>query len=470
MSAAPQIVPGSFDFVDRVYDLQQRYRPVVAATTAEERIEKLRRLERSVLARAGEIREAMWEDYRKPPAEVDLSEIYPIVSEARHAVRHLRRWMRPGRVATRLALFGARSSVLYEPKGVVLVIAPWNFPFNLALGPVISAIAAGNCVVLKPSELTPASAACIKRIVGDLFDEREVAVIEGDPRVGEALLRKKWDHIFFTGSPEVGKVVMKAAAEHLTAVTLELGGKSPVIVDGSANLDHAARLIAWGKFFNAGQACVAPDYVLVDEGIRVQFLDKLRHAIAALGMEGARSILVNDHHANRVRRLLDDAVARGAQVVVGGSLPGRELEPTVLTGVTDAQAVMQEEIFGPILPVLTFRGIDDAIAQIASRAHPLALYLFSRDRSAVKAVLSRTRAGGTVVNHMMIHFYALDLPFGGVGRSGIGKSHGFYGFQAFSNARSLLEQKLPVSVIELLFPPYSGWLKKKLIELTVRWF
>jgi aldehyde dehydrogenase (NAD+) len=455
--------------IDRIYDLQQKHRAAVGATTAAQRIEKLRRFERALFAHRDEIRAAMWEDYRKPAAEVDLSEIYPVVSETRHATRHLRRWMKPRRVGTRLALFGARSSIVYEPKGVVLIIAPWNFPFNLTLGPLVSAIAAGNCVMVKPSELTPASAACMKRLLGELFDEREVAVIEGDAPVAEALLRKKFDHIFFTGSPAVGKVVMKAAAEHLTSVTLELGGKSPVIVDRTANLDEAAKKIAWGKFFNSGQICIAPDYLLVDESIRAPFLSKLRHAVTALGSEGSRGIIVNDRHAARVKQLVDSAVAGGAKVELGGTARGRDIEPTVLSNVAPDAPVMQEEIFGPILPVMTYRSLDEAFAAIESREKPLVLYAFSRNRGTVKQILARTRAGGTVINHTMIHFYALDLPFGGVGHSGVGKSHGFWGFEAFSNARGVLDQRLRFSAIELLFPPYVGKLKQKLIDITVRW-
>ena len=469
MIAATQSTPAGLDSIERLYELQQANRAAVAATAAAQRIEKLRRLERAILSRRDEIRAAMWEDYRKPAAEVDLSEIYPLVSETRHAIRHLRRWMRPHRVRTRLALFGSHSSVQYEPKGVVLIMAPWNFPFNLSIGPLISAIAAGNCAILKPSELTPASVACIERILGDLFDESEVAVVQGGIPVAEALLRKRFDHIFFTGSPAVGKLVMRAAAEHLTSVTLELGGKSPVIVDRTANLDEAARKIAWGKFFNAGQICIAPDYLLVDESIRDAFLPKLRAAITALGDEGSRGILVNDHHAGRVKRLIDAAVASGAVVEHGGACAGREIESTVLSNIDADAAVMKEEIFGPILPMVTYRTLDDAFEMIEAREKPLVLYIFSRDRRVVRKILGRTSAGGTVVNHTMIHFYETELPFGGVGHSGIGRSHGFAGFESFSNARGVLDQRLPFSAIEMLFPPYHGRWKQKLIDFTVRW-
>jgi aldehyde dehydrogenase (NAD+) len=467
-STAAAILHPALAEIGRIYDAQQRNRASVAATTAAQRIEKLRRFERVMLDRRDEIRAAMWEDYRKPAAEVDLSEIYPVVSEARHAARRLRSWMKPRPVSTRLALFGSKSTIIHEPKGVVLIIAPWNFPFNLTLGPLLSAIAAGNCVMVKPSEMTPASTACIRRIIGELFDENEVAVIEGDASVAEELLRKKFDHIFFTGSPAVGKVVMKAAAEHLTSVTLELGGKSPVIVDATANVDEAARKIAWGKFYNSGQICIAPDYALVHENVRDQFLEKLLVATAALG-DGSRGVIVNDRHAARVKRLIDQAVEQGAEVVAGGTTHGRDIAPTILTNVPPHSAVMQEEIFGPVLPVLTYRSLDDAFAIIAAKEHPLVLYIFSRDRNVARQIVRRTRAGGTAINHTMLHFYELDLPFGGVGHSGIGRSHGRAGFEAFSNPRGVFDQRLPFSAIELLFPPYTGKLKQKLIDFTLRW-
>lgn len=469
MSAAPLLHSEPLDEIERLYELQQRNRAAIGATTAAQRIAKLRRFHEVLLARRDEIRAAMWEDYRKPAAEVDLSEIYPAASEARHAIRHLRRWLKPKRVGTPLALFGSRSYVRYEPKGVVLIIAPWNFPFNLTLGPLVSAVAAGNCVMIKPSELAPASAACLKRILGDVFDESEVAVVEGEAPVAEALLRKKFDHVFFTGSPAVGRLVMKAAAEHLTSVTLELGGKSPVIVDKTANLDEAAKKLAWGKFYNCGQICIAPDYLLLDESIRDTFLDKLRAAITALGAEGSRGIIVNDRHASRVKRLIDDAVAHGAKAEVGGGCRGRDVEPTVLTNVSPNAAVLQEEIFGPVLPVLTYRTLEDAFARIDEREKPLVLYIFSRDRRVAKRIVERTSAGGTVINNTLIHFYNLELPFGGVGHSGMGRGHGHAGFEAFSNPRGVFDQKLPFAPTQMLYPPYGKSLQQKIIDFTLRW-
>jgi aldehyde dehydrogenase (NAD+) len=467
-SPAPRLVNPALERIERVYAAQQANRAAVAATTAAPRIEKVKRLERALLDRRDEIRAAMWEDYRKPAAEVDLSEIYPAVTEARHAARHLRRWLRPKRVSTPLALLGSRSSIVYEPKGIVLIISPWNFPFNLTLGPLVSAIAAGNCAMLKPSEMTPESTACMKRILGDLFEENEVAVIEGDAAIAEALLRKQFDHIFFTGSPAVGKIVMRAAAEHLTSVTLELGGKSPAIVDKTANVAEAAKKIAWGKFFNSGQICIAPDYALVHESVHDEFIARLRESMASHG-EAARGWIVNERHAARVQRLIDDAVEQGATVVEGGTSNGRAILPTVLENVPPDAAVMQEEIFGPILPVLTYRNLDEAFELIEGKEHPLVLYIFSRAKNVARDIIRRTRAGGTAINQTLVHFYQLELPFGGVGNSGVGKSHGFHGFQAFSNARGVLDQTLPFSAIELLYPPYKGKVKQFLIDFTVRW-
>jgi aldehyde dehydrogenase (NAD+) len=452
MSVEPRLAHASaFDEIERIYALQRGKAAAVAQTTAAQRRATIRRLRDALLARSGEIHAALWADYEKPGPEVDLSEIYPVASEAKHAMRHLRRWMKPRRVSAPLALFGSRSKIVYEPKGVVLIISPWNFPINLTLGPLVSALAAGNCAMLKPSEMTPNASAWMKRFISDLFDESEVAVIEGDARIAEALLRKRFDHIFFTGSPAVGKIVMRAAAEHLTPVTLELGGKSPAIVDRTADLDEAAKKIGWGKSMNRGQVCIAPDYVLVDETVRTSFLEKLRAA-----MNSESGLLVNERHAARVRRLM------------GESGDGRRMPLTIVEDAAPDGPLMQEEIFGPILPVIAYRDIGEACRIVAAREKPLVLYLFSRKRQVIDTVVRHTRAGGTVVNDTLIHFYQLNLPFGGVGQSGMGKAHGFFGFEAFSNARGVLEQPTRFSAIQLLYPPYTK-LKRKLIDFTVRW-
>ena len=470
MTAEPQFARAAvLAEIDRIHALQRAKRATALPPATTERIAKIRALHDALFARRDEIRQALWDDYKKPAAEVDLSEIYPVVSEARHARRHLKGWMKPHRVATPLALLGSRSCIVYEPKGVVLIISPWNFPINLTFGPLVSAIAAGNSAILKPSEMTPHASACMKSIVSDLFDESEVAVIEGDGSVAAALLEKKFDHIFFTGSPRVGRIVMKAAAEHLTSVTLELGGKSPVIVDKTANLDEAAKKIAWGKFFNAGQICIAPDYLLVDESIRPQLSAKLREAIDAMGSDGARGVLVNDAHAARMRSLIDDAAASGAEVFASGVAKERDVPPTILSNVRTDSAVMQQEIFGPILPIIGYRNIEEALQIIREREKPLVLYVFSQSKRFIRDVLARTTAGGTAINDTLIHFYQVNLPFGGTGESGIGNSHGFYGFEAFSNMRGVLSQPTRFSAVQWMYPPYTK-LKQKLIDLTLKYF
>jgi aldehyde dehydrogenase (NAD+) len=464
MAVDPHVVAAPALDIERIYTKQRQAFATRPIPTVAQRIATLRRLHDAVLAARNDIRAALWADFRKPAAEVDLSEIYPVVGEARHAIRKLRSWAKPKRVATPIGLFGSRSRIAYEPKGVVLIISPWNFPVNLTLGPLVSALAAGNRVILKPSELTPNAAAWMRRLIAGLFDEDEVALIEGDASVSEALLRRRFDHIFFTGSPAVGRIVMRAAAEHLTPVTLELGGKSPVIVDRTADLDEAARKIAWGKFLNSGQICIAPDYLLVDDAIRAPFLEKLQAAI-----HRESGVIVNDRHATRLRRLFDDALAHGAKVASGGAFDGRAVEPTLLIDVDPSSAIMQEEIFGPLLPIVAYRTLDDALRIIAEREKPLVLYLFSRSRRVIRDVLARTTAGGTAINDTLIHFYQSNLPFGGVGESGIGKAHGVFGFEAFSNARGIIEQPTKFSAVQLMYPPYTRW-KQKLIDLTVRFF
>lgn len=459
--------------LERIYRLQREGWHSCPVTTLAERRGKIERFLAAVMRRREDIRTAMREDFRKPAAEVDLTEIYFVLLEGRHAVRHLRRWMKPRRVSAPLALLGSRSEIQYQPKGVVLILSPWNFPFNLSLGPLISAIAAGNRVILKPSELTPHSSRLMRELVAEVFDPSEAAVLEGDATVAQALLQKKFDHIFFTGSPRVGKLVMKAAAEHLTSITLELGGKSPVIVDESADLDETARKLAWGKFVNGGQTCIAPDYVLVHESVRPLLVEKLGKRIEE--MYGGSPVtsddfaaMVSDGHAQRLRRLYEEAVRQGARVVSGGVFEGRAIAPTILDGVSPQSEVMSEEIFGPILPVIGYRDLGEAIQFIREKENPLALYLFSRDDENIERVLTGTTAGGTCVNDTLVHFFQLNLPFGGSSYSGMGRSHGFAGFESFSNQRGVLRQPWSWSGIQLMYPPYSKRVRK-LIDFTMRY-
>jgi aldehyde dehydrogenase (NAD+) len=461
--------------IDRILEAQRTRHTQVALSSVAERRAKIFRIEKALLGARDEIREALWSDFRKPPEEVDLTEIFPVVSEARFVASHLRRWMKPRRVPMALTMLGSRGWIHYEPRGVVLIIAPWNYPLMLCLGPLISAIAAGNCAVLKPSEHAPATSSLMKDILGSLFTPDEVAVVEGAADVAEALLRRKWDHIFFTGSTAVGQVVMEAAARHLTSVTLELGGKSPVIVDRSADLDLAARRVAWGRCLNGGQSCVAPDYVLIEESVEREFSDRLVASLETLFPEtidpsSPLASIVNVRHFDRILALVDDARARGAEVVATG-VPDKtslRIPPTVVRSVDPSSAILREEIFGPVIPIVKWKSRAEAIDFVNGRDKPLALYVMTRDMAWRDEVLARTSAGTTGVNDTMNQFLHHYLPFGGVGGSGLGKAHGRAGFELFSNARSVLQQRR-WNAIDLLYPPYTP-IKRKIADLLLRWF
>lgn len=461
--------------LQELFDRQGAARWRVAATSADQRTAKLRALLGALLARREEAQAAMAADFRKPAAEVDLTEIYPVLSEIREALGQLPHWMAPRQVPTPRGLLGSVGTIHLEPRGRVLIISPWNYPIYLTLGPLVSALAAGNCVVLKPSEFTPATTVFLKKLIADLFPEEEVALVEGEADAAQALLTLPFDHICFTGSPAVGKAVMRAAAEHLTSVTLELGGKSPVLVDADADLDLAAQRIAWGKGLNAGQTCVAPDYVLVHERVRDAFVTKLKAAFD--GFYGADALarqtspdlarIVNARHHTRLLSLLEPV---HNQVVYGGESDAatRYLAPTLILDPDPASPLMQEEIFGPLLPVLTVPNMEAAVAFVNARPKPLALYVFTRSGRNAERLLARTTAGGGCVNDTILHFAHTGLPTGGVNTSGIGRLHGQSGFEAFSNQRSVLRQRGRITGIRLLYPPYTG-LVRRLIDFTLRW-
>ena len=447
----------------------------IGNTSAKERRKKLKLLQKAILKYRPAIKEAMYNDYKKHPSEVDLTEVYPITSEIKHVRSHLSHWMGRHGVPTPISMMGSSSYIKYEPKGVVLIISPWNFPFNLTFCPLVSAVASGNTVMIKPSENTPHSSALMKKIIGEVFDENEVVLVEGGVSTAKELLELPWNHIFFTGAPSIGKVVMAAAAKHLTSVTLELGGKSPTIVDETADLNMAARRIAWSKFLNNGQVCIAPDYVYVHSSKKDKFIAKVKEYVGKFyndnpAEETSYARIVNNRHYNRVSALIDDAVSHGAKVELGGSTNGDDnfVEPTVLTSVNPDSRIMKEEIFGPVLPIHTFDNIDEVINMVNSKEKPLALYIYSKSRKNINHVLSNTRAGGSCINHSAVHFFNGNLPFGGSNNSGLGKAHGFFGFQAFSNQRGVLKQHIP-NALEQLLPPYNKT-KQKLIDLTIKYF
>lgn len=452
-------------FIHDLFARQRTHAPQVARRDVKARIALIGQMIDYARAHEAELQAAMMADFRKAPAEVLLTELLPFVQEANFARQNLRRWVRPQRVPAPLALTGTASHIRHEPKGTVLVISPWNYPFLLTMAPVMSAIAAGNTVIIKPSEMTPHTSAFIREMVTALFAPEEVAVCEGDAQVAQALLALPFNHIFFTGSPRVGKIVMAAAAQHLTPVTLELGGKSPAIIDPSARIAAAAEKIAWGKGVNNGQTCISPDYVLVHESVQEAFVAAFEAAIAKMyGADPAQSPdycrIVDDRNFQRVRGLLDDALAKGATVRLGGQVDEaqRYIAPTLLLNVTPDMAIMQEEIFGPLLPVIPYREPAEALAQVQALPRPLAMYIFARDKRQVDFFLDGYPSGDALVNDCMIHFAHPHLPFGGINNSGIGKSYGYAGFKEFSHERSVMVQQF--APMRLLYPPYRPGLMK----------
>jgi aldehyde dehydrogenase (NAD+) len=425
------------------------------------------------------IQEAIYQDFRKPSAEVDTTEIFPALSEIKNAITNLERWVKPRKVDAPLTLLGTRSVISYEPKGLCLIISPWNYPFNLSLGPLVSALAAGNNVILKPSEITPNTSALIAKMCNEIFGADEVTVFEGGPMVSQELLKLPFDHIFFTGSPAIGKIVMKAAAEHLTSVTLELGGKSPTIVSLSANLKEAAKRIAMAKFLNSGQTCIAPDYVLVHQGIANDFIELLKEQIQKLFADQGKTIFESPHYARivsekhfiRLNSIVQDALTNGAKLELGGFVDQtqRFMHPMLLSQVSVESRVMQEEIFGPILPILSFEALDQVIKIINGKPKPLALYYFGKSKSEQNRLKQETSSGAICINDCAIQFLNHNLPFGGVNNSGIGKSHGYYGFLAFSNEKPVVKQRAGLTSIQFFYPPYTP-LIKRLINGLLKFF
>ncbi len=472
------VIQSSPSAIEEAFNLQQKKAKLWRKSTAEERIERLNQIKIWIKKNQDEIRNALNSDFNKPIPETDLSEIYPVTSEINHTIKNLKSWMKAKSVSTPLAMLGTKGKILFEPKGTSLIIAPWNYPFNLAVAPMISALAAGCTVILKPSEITPHTSALVQKMVEDLFDSSEVAVFQGKAEVAQTLLSLPFDHIFFTGSPGVGKIVMKAASENLTSVTLELGGKSPAIVDNTADLKDAAEKLVSGKFINCGQTCIAPDYILVHQEQCFQLVMEMKLAIQKMydpnykGIDKSPDLarIVNEKHFLRINGYLTDAINKGASLEFGGKtdLAHRYFEPTILSNVNEEMNVMQEEIFGPILPVMTYQNLDEAIEYINSKPKPLALYFFGNDSEATNKVLTETSSGNAVINDCVLHFLHNELPFGGVNNSGIGKAHGHFGFLAFSNEKGILKQRVGMNNTSLLKPPY-GAKAKQIISSLIKW-
>jgi len=458
-----------------LFAAQQVHQPVMARTTAAGRRERIKRLRDAVATHRADLSEAVRIDFGRPAAETELTEIHSVLDECDNAIRRVGRWMKPERAGTPLMLLGLTSRLVHEPKGVALIMAPWNYPIGLLLNPLVAAIAAGNCAICKPSEKTPHVAALLNQLLSAVFDAREVAVVEGAADVAQALLELPFDHICITGSPQIGKLVMAAAAKHLATVTLELGGKSPTIVDETADVRLAAERVALGKFMNAGQTCIAPDYVLVHRSREAAFLEALRTTLGTFYGAGDAdrrttpdySRVVDAAAFARLKGLLDRTVAAGARIVAGGDSDAgtRYLAPTVLADVPRTSPIMQEEIFGPILPVLAYDTADEVVQFIRTGTKPLAMYIFTADRDRADFFIESTSAGATVVGNIGMHYFHHGLPFGGVGNSGMGSYHGVYGFREFSHARPVIRQREP-ALVKMFFPPYrEGSLGQKVLRL-----
>ena len=446
---ARQSSEGELADMERTFALQQAQQWVTKSTTAEQRKEKLRKLRSAVQTHADEIVAAVKQDTRKPENEIRVTELLNVIANIERNINNLEDWMKPVEVPPSQNK-NDKAKIVYEARGVCLILGPWNFPLGLVMGPLAAAIAAGNCCIVKLTDLCPATARVAAKIVKEAFEEKEVAVFEGGVDVATALLGLPFNHIFFTGSTRVGKLIMAAAAKHLATVTLELGGKSPVIVDEDADVKKVGGDLAAAKQFNGGQACISPDYVFIKEHQKDALVEEFRTKVRQNLYRDDGSIkkesiaqIVNAQNFGRIKKLFDDAVARGAKIAVGGTLEeaDRTIHPTLLTDVTPDMLIMQEEIFGPIVPVLTYKNIDDVIGYISSRPKPLALYIYSNSQNNIEKLLSRTSSGGVTINGFFSHYLENQLPFGGVNQSGMGSYHGVFGFRTFSHERAVYIQE-----------------------------
>lgn len=454
--------------IEKLIKEQNKYFNSGLSRSYESRLVSLKVLKRAILSNEDELCRALKEDLGKSRAEAFMCEIGLAISEINWLIKHLRGLMRKKYVLTPLAQFAATSFRSPSPYGNVLIISPWNYPLLLTLEPLADALAAGNTAILKPSAYAPETSAIIKKMLEESFNLGLVAVVTGGRAENQALLRQKFDKIFFTGSKDVGKEVMCKAAEHLTPVTLELGGKSPCIVEKTAKINLTARRIVFGKFLNCGQTCVAPDYILCDESVRESLVFAIKKEITLqFGNKPLENPdygkIVNEKHFNRLKGLIDKE-----KTVCGGGLDeeNNRIEPTVMVDVSWEDAVMGEEIFGPILPILTYKSLDEAISVVESHPHPLALYCFTKDSRVSKKVLKACRFGGGCINDVVIHLATSEMPFGGVGESGMGSYHGRAGFEEFSHTRSIVDKKTWMDM-PVRYQPYTG-LKEKLLRLFLR--
>lgn len=431
------------------------------------RVKALEKLKTMIKDHEKELMQALKQDLNKSEFDAYLTEIGILLEEIRFTLKHVENWAKPRKVKSSLTTVGAKGYIYPEPYGVALIISPWNYPFQLAIAPLIGAIAAGNCAIIKPSELTPATSALLAKIIQKTFPEEYIAVVVGGVETSQALLKEKFDYIFFTGSVPVGKIIMEAASKHLTPVTLELGGKSPCIIHKDANLKLAAKRIAWGKFINSGQTCIAPDYLFVHSEVKSEFLQNFKEAVEEIYGKNViesqkMTRIVSERHFERLAFFL-----KNGSIYFGGGHDVSKLtiEPTVLTDITWDDEVMQDEIFGPILPVLEYTDLQGIIHQVNERPKPLALYLFSESKQIEETILNQISFGGGCVNDTVYHLSTPHLPFGGVGESGIGAYHGKGSFDVFSHEKSILKQTTKFD-LPFRYPNTKDALKK--IKLLIK--
>lgn len=463
----------SLSEIDALYNAQLKYKKEAKFSSYQKRISWLKDLLKEITLREAEIQRALYDDFHKSAIESEITEILAVELELKHIIRNLGKWMQDQGVKWSLLLGNTRAYIHYEPKGNALIISPWNYPFQLPLVHLASCIAAGNTAMLKLSEFSPHTNGVVKKIIQQVFSAEHVTVIEGAVQEAAYLLKLKFDHIHFTGSPQVGKVIMQAASKNLSDVTLELGGKSPAIIDRNVNLKKVVKNIIWAKFVNAGQTCIAPDYLLVHKHQKSEIEELFKQEIEqAFGKEPLNSPdyarIINDKQFDRLQSALEDATSLGAKVISGGAMiqSERYIAPTVVTRVALTNPLMTDEIFGPILPIIYYEKINQAIDFIAGKEKPLALYVFSKDAHFCKHVIAQTSAGSTCINDAMIQIMHPSLPFGGVNHSGIGQSTGWFGFKAFSHQRAVADVKIhPIS--SLFWFPYTEktyqvlkWIKK----------
>lgn len=453
--------------VKEIVEKQKRYFLKNETKNIDFRIEKLKLLKKIIVDNENEINKALHKDLNKSPFESYETEIGLVLTELDYVIKNLPKWAKRKKVKTPLTNFLSKSYIYSEPLGVVLIMSPWNYPFQLTIDPLIGAIAAGNCAVLKTSSYSKNTSSIIHKLISENFDESFIAVLEGGREINQAVLEEKFDYILFTGSVRVGKIVMEAASKNLTPVTLELGGKSPCIVDDTCDIDLSAKRIIWGKLINAGQTCVAPDYILVDKSVKNKLIEKMEYYIIDFFGKDPLSNpeypkIINSKHFNRILNLIDSD-----KVIFGGNYneDTRKISPTILDKVSINDNIMKEEIFGPLLPIIGYKNIDDIISLINSRPKPLALYLFSNDKTVQKKILDNISFGGGCINDTLIHFATSHMPFGGVGESGMGSYHGKASFDTFSHKKSIVKKSNLID-ISLRYPPYKDHLKllKKILK------